>query len=142
MPAAGSAGASCAASGCATGAFASTVAHDAHNIVVAGIDDASMLACIARLAEIGGGVVVARDGAVRGELQLPVTGLLCEQPLAAVASRMSGLEALLAEQGVTTPTPFMTLSFLALSVIPELKETDHGLVDVEAARVVPLALDP
>jgi adenine deaminase len=128
--------------GLRAGGFASTVAHDAHNIVVAGVDDASMLACIARLAEIGGGVVVARDGAVRGELQLPVAGLLCEQPLAAVASRMSELEALLAEQGVTAATPFMTLSFLALSVIPELKVTDRGLVDVEAARVVPLALDP
>ncbi len=127
--------------GLRAGAFASTVAHDAHNIVVTGVDDASMLACIARLAEIGGGVIVARDGAVRGELALPVAGLLCEEPLAVVAARMGELEALLAEQGVTTPTPFMTLSFLALSVIPELKVTDQGLVDVERACVVPLALD-
>jgi adenine deaminase len=73
------------------GAFASTVAHDAHNLVVAGTDEASMLACIARLGEIGGGVAVARDGEVRGELALPVAGLLSEEPLAAVAARMEAL---------------------------------------------------
>ena len=122
------------------GAFASTVAHDAHNLVVAGADEDSMLACIARLGEIGGGVAVARDGEVCGELALPVAGLLSEEPLAAVAARMGELEALLREQGVEVPTPFMTLSFLALSVIPELKLTDRGLVDVERAAVVPLAV--
>jgi adenine deaminase len=121
------------------GAFASTVAHDAHNIVVVGADDASMRACVERLAELGGGVAVADGGAVRGELALPVAGLLADAPAEAVVARMDELVALLAGQGVTVEAPFMTLSFLALSVIPELKLTDRGLVDVVGARVVGLA---
>ena len=122
------------------GAFASTVAHDAHNLVVAGADDASMRACVERLAELGGGIAVADAGAVRGALALPVAGLLSEAPAEEVVAAMDELTALLREQGVTGSAPFMTLSFLALSVIPELKLTDHGLVDVAAARVVPLVL--
>ena len=122
------------------GAFASTVAHDAHNVVVAGVDEPSMRACVERLAALGGGIAVADGGAVRGELALPVAGLLSEAPAEAVVARMEELVALLREQGVTGDAPFMTLSFLALSVIPELKLTDLGLVDVAAARVVPLAL--
>ena len=123
------------------GAFASTVAHDAHNLVVVGVDDRDMLACIARLAELGGGVAVAADGKVRGELALPVAGLLSEEPVEAVAERMATLEALLAEQGVTAAAPFMALSFLALSVVPELKVTDLGLVDVGRGEVVPLGIE-
>ena len=121
------------------GAFASTVAHDAHNIVVVGIDDASMRACVERLAELGGGIAVAEGGAVRGELALPVAGLLAEAPAEEVVARLDELTAQLAEQGVAVEAPFMTLSFLALSVIPELKLTDRGLVDVVGARVVGLA---
>jgi adenine deaminase len=126
--------------GLRSGAFASTVAHDAHNIVVAGIDDASMIACVERLATVGGGIAVADGGAVRGELALPVAGLLSEAPAEAVVERLDELVALLREQGVEGDAPFMTLSFLALSVIPDLKLTDRGLVDVMGARVVPLAL--
>ena len=122
------------------GAFASTVAHDAHNLVVAGVDDASMVACASRLVELGGGIAVADGGDVRGELALPVAGLLSEEPAEAVVERLDELVALLREQGVAIDAPFMTLSFLALSVIPELKLTDHGLVDVVGARVVPLAV--
>jgi adenine deaminase len=126
--------------GLRSGAFASTVAHDAHNIVVVGADDASMAACAARLIELGGGIAVAGGGAVRGELALPVAGLLSEEPAEAVVERLDELVALLLEQGVTIDAPFMTLSFLALSVIPELKLTDRGLVDVAGARVVPLVV--
>lgn len=122
------------------GAFASTVAHDAHNVVVCGVDDSSMLACVERLTELGGGVVVARDGSVIGEQALPVAGLLADEPLERVAAKLVELEGLLAEQGVTSATPFMTLSFLALSVIPDLKVTDQGLVDVLAAKIVPLTV--
>ena len=124
--------------GLRTGAFASTVAHDAHNIVVAGVDDASMAACLERLVALGGGIAVADGGAVRGELALPVAGLLSEEPAEAVVERLDELVALLREQGVEGDAPFMTLSFLALSVIPDLKLTDRGLVDVVGARVVPL----
>jgi len=126
--------------GLRAGAFASTVAHDAHNVVVVGVDDASMVACVERLAELGGGICVADAGEVRGELALPVAGLLSEAPAEEVVARVDALVALLAEQGVRIDAPFMTLSFLALSVIPELKLTDHGLVDVIRARVVGLAV--
>jgi adenine deaminase len=126
--------------GLRSGAFASTVAHDAHNIVIAGADDASIAACARRLVELGGGIAVADSGAVRGELALPVAGLLSEEPAEAVVERLDQLVALLSEQGVTVEAPFMTLSFLALSVIPDLKLTDRGLVDVVGARVVPLAV--
>jgi adenine deaminase len=126
--------------GLRSGAFASTVAHDAHNIVVAGVHDASMAACVERLVALGGGIAVADDGEVRGELALPVAGLLSEEPAEAVVERLDELVALLREQGVDGDAPFMTLSFLALSVIPDLKLTDRGLVDVVNARVVPLAV--
>ncbi|HWK25641.1 MAG TPA: adenine deaminase [Solirubrobacter sp.] len=127
--------------GLRAGAFASTVAHDAHNLVVVGVADADMAVCAARAQELGGGLVVARGGVVRGELPLPIAGLLSDAPLEEVAAALEGLQALLGEQGVAIDAPFMTLSFLALSVIPSLKLTDRGLVDVDAFRLVPLALD-
>jgi adenine deaminase len=122
------------------GAFASTVAHDAHNLVVVGVDDADMTACAERLQEIGGGIAVARGGAVRGELALPVAGILSDEPVEDVVARLEELQAMLREQGVGDAAPFMTLSFLALSVIPALKITDRGLVDVERFELVPLAV--
>ncbi|HET6547598.1 MAG TPA: adenine deaminase [Solirubrobacter sp.] len=127
--------------GLRAGAFASTVAHDAHNLVVVGVSDEDMALCAARAQELGGGLVVARDGGVRGELALPIAGLLSEAPLEEVASGLEALQDLLREQGVEIDAPFMTLSFLALSVIPSLKITDRGLVDVDAFRLVPLAVD-
>ena len=127
--------------GLRTGAFASTVAHDAHNLVVVGTTDEDMEACAARLQEIGGGIAVARDGAVRGELPLPVAGLLSDEPVEDVVARLEELQAMLAEQGVSDGAPFMTLSFLALSVIPSLKITDRGLVDVDRFELVPLSVD-
>ena len=123
------------------GAFASTVAHDAHNVVVLGVDDADMAACVARMPEIGGGIVIADGGRVVEELPLPVAGLMSDQPLAAVHARMQSMEKRLATMGVTMEAPFMTLSFLALSVIPELKITDRGLVDVARFELVPLGVE-
>ncbi|HET8949712.1 MAG TPA: adenine deaminase C-terminal domain-containing protein, partial [Solirubrobacteraceae bacterium] len=120
------------------GAFASTVAHDAHNVVAVGGDDASILACAARLQALGGGCVVAVDGEVTGELPLPVAGLLSDRPVEEVVDRLDSLHAQLRELGVEIGAPFMTLSFLALSVIPALKITDRGLVDVERFEIVPL----
>jgi len=123
------------------GAFASTVAHDAHNIIVLGVDDADMAACACRLADIGGGIVVAEGGRVVEELPLPVAGLMSDQPLAVVHQRLNSMERRLAGMGVSMTAPFMTLSFLALSVIPELKITDQGLVDVANFQLVPLGID-
>jgi adenine deaminase len=123
------------------GAFASTVAHDAHNVVVLGVDDADMAACAKRMPEIGGGIVIAEGGRVVEELPLPVAGLMSDQPIATVHARMRSMEQRLAGMGVTMNAPFMTLSFLALSVIPELKITDRGLVDVARFELVPLGVE-
>jgi adenine deaminase len=123
------------------GAFASTVAHDAHNIVVLGIDDRDMAACARRLAEVGGGIVIAEGGRVVEELPLPVAGLMSDRPLSEVYERLRSMEGRLDAMGVTMKAPFMTLSFLALSVIPELKITDRGLVDVDRFELVPLGIE-
>jgi len=123
------------------GAFASTVAHDAHNVVVLGVDDQDMAACAMRLAAIGGGIVIADGGRVVEELPLPVAGLMSDRPLAEVHERLSSMENRLTAMGVTMSSPFMTLSFLALSVIPELKITDRGLVDVGRFELVPLGIE-
>ena len=127
--------------GLSRGAFASTVAHDAHNIVVLGVDDADMAACVTRLAEIGGGIVIAEGGRAVEELPLPIAGLMSDRPLAEVDQRLRSMEKRLNAMGVTMAAPFMTLSFLALSVIPELKITDRGLVDVGRFELVPLGIE-
>jgi adenine deaminase len=123
------------------GAFASTVAHDAHNVVVLGVDDVDMAVCASRLAALGGGIVIADGGRVVEELPLPVAGLMSDKPLAFVHERLRSMEQRLAGMGVTMAAPFMTLSFLALSVIPELKITDRGLVDVARFELVPLGVE-
>ena len=124
--------------GLKTGALASTFSHDAHNIVVVGMDDQDMARAVARLAEIGGGVVVVEDRGVRAELPLPVAGLISQSPLEEVVVASQGCIAAAARLGCTLPSPFQTMAFLALSVIPSLKITDHGLVDVDRFELVPL----
>jgi len=123
------------------GAFASTVAHDAHNVVVVGMDDEDMALCARRLQAIGGGIVVAAGNEVLAELPLAVAGLLSEEPFETVVDKLDAAHSALASLGVEVESPFMTLSFLALSVIPKLKITDRGLVDVDAFALVPLELD-
>jgi len=127
--------------GLKTGALGSTVAHDAHNIVVVGVDDHDMARAVQRLAELGGGIVAVEDSGIRAELPLPVAGLLSDAPLAEVVERSRACNEAAARLGSTIATPFLTLSFLALSVIPSLKLTDQGLVDVDAFRIVSLAAD-
>jgi adenine deaminase len=124
--------------GLRSGALASTFAHDAHNIVVVGMDDQDMARAVARLAEIGGGVVVVEDRGVRAELALPIAGLISEAPLGEVVAASRGCIEAAAKLGCTLPSPFQTMSFLALSVIPSLKITDRGLVDVDRFELVPL----
>lgn len=122
------------------GALASTVAHDAHNIVVVGVDERDMAACVSRLAAIDGGIVVAESGRVVDELPLPVAGLMSDRPAEEVAGALRRLEGQARRLGVGLDAPFMALSFLALSVIPKLKITDRGLVDVDRFEVVPAVL--
>lgn len=122
------------------GAIASTVAHDAHNIVVAGTNADDMATCVARLTKIGGGLIVVRDGNVLCELALPIAGLVSNESVNTVAAQHGLLEAAAESIGVSLPAPFMTLSFLALSVIPSLKLTDQGLIDVDTFSIVPIAV--
>ncbi len=121
------------------GAIASTVAHDAHNIVCVGVDDGDMARAIGRLAELGGGMVAVEGRGVRAELPLPVAGLLSDQPLDVVLAQSEALSDAAAALGCTVEAPFHAMSFLALSVIPSLKITDQGLVDVDQFRLVSLA---
>jgi adenine deaminase len=120
------------------GALGSTVAHDAHNLVVVGTNDADMAHVVERLGELGGGIVAIEDGEVLAELPLPVGGLLADLPLAEVVERSRACTEAAERLGCRGATPFLTMSFLALSVIPSLKITDQGLVDVDRFELVPL----
>lgn len=120
------------------GALASSVAHDSHNVIVAGADDASMRTAAEALAEVGGGLAVALGDALLARLPLPVAGLMSDRPLEEVAHGHERVLAAYRDLGGTLDEPFMALSFLALPVIPALKLTDHGLVDVARFEVVPL----
>jgi adenine deaminase len=123
------------------GALGSTVAHDAHNLVVVGTNDADMGRVVERLGELGGGIVAVEDGEVLAELPLPVGGLLADLPLAEVVERSRACTEAAERLGCRGATPFLTMSFLALSVIPSLKITDQGLVDVDRFELVPLEAD-
>jgi adenine deaminase len=123
------------------GALASTVAHDAHNIVVVGVSDHDMRRAVRRLVEMGGGVVAVDEGGVRAELALPVAGLLSTASFDDVVDASRGCIEAARRLGCTLPSPFQTLAFLALSVIPKLKITDRGLVDVDRFELVPLAAE-
>ena len=127
-------------SGLERGALASSVAHDAHNLVVVGMSDEDMAFAIGRLAELGGGIVAVADGHVLAELPLPIAGLLSDAPLAEVIERSRACNEAAHSLGWHGAAPFLTLSFLALSVIPHLKITDRGLVDVDRFEIVPLAV--
>ncbi len=118
------------------GALASSVAHDSHNIVAVGANDADLYAALQEIIRLGGGLVVARDGKALASLPLPIAGLLSDLPLEEVAARLERLQALAREMGCPLPSPFATLSFIALPVIPELRLTDRGLVDVNAFRLI------
>jgi len=122
------------------GAIASTVAHDAHNVVVVGMNDASMAAAVRRLANRGGGIVVVDGADVLAELPLPVAGLLSDAPLEEVVAASRAVVEAARELGCELEAPFQHLAFLALSVIPSLKLTDRGLVDVDRFELVPLEI--
>jgi adenine deaminase len=112
-----------------TGALASTVAHDAHNVVVVGASDGDILMAIEELARLQGGQVAVANGKVQARLGLPIAGLVSDRPLAEVIKGIEDLNVAARAMGCDLPAPFMTLSFLSLSPIPELKLTDQGLID-------------
>ena len=118
------------------GAIASSVAHDSHNIVAVGANDVDIFAVIKEIEKLQGGLAVAVEGQVLDSLPLPIAGLVSDQPLEVVVNKMENLEKIASELGCQLPSPFATLSFLALPVIPELRLTDLGLVDVEAFKLL------
>jgi adenine deaminase len=113
------------------GAIASSVGHDSHNLCIVGVDEASMAAAANRLIETGGGFAVADGGKVVAELALPVAGLMSDQPFETVRHGLEGLRAAAKALGVVLAEPFLQVAFLTLPVIPHLKITDKGLVDVD-----------
>jgi adenine deaminase len=123
------------------GAIASSVAHDSHNLIVIGASDDDMRVAVTAVADMGGGQVVVAAGQVLAACPLPIAGLMSDRPLETVRDQVEGLTAAAHELGCTLPDPLMTMSFLALPVIPSLKLTDRGLVDVNAFDFVPLYPD-
>jgi adenine deaminase len=124
------------------GALAGSVAHDHHNLLVLGMDDRSMATAVEAVVTAGGGLAVACGRELLALLPLPLAGLMAVASIEQVAAESRGLIAAARALGCSLQRPFMTLSFLGLEVIPALKLTDLGLVDVAAGRLVPLFLDP
>ena len=124
--------------GLGKGAIASSVAHDSHNIIVVGAGDEDMAQAVQGVAEMHGGLIAVHDGKVAASLPLPIGGLMSDQSIGEVRDALTLLHQTVKEMGCTLNEPFMALSFLALPVIPELKITDQGLVDVTRFQIVPL----
>jgi adenine deaminase len=120
------------------GAIGSSVAHDSHNIVLVGTNDADMLKAVEVIQTMKGGLTAVSDGKVLASLPLPIAGLMSEASVAQVNLQLEALHRASKTLGCKIPDPFMTLSFLSLPVIPELKLTDKGLVDVNQFRFIPL----
>jgi adenine deaminase len=123
------------------GALGSTVAHDAHNVVVVGVSDSDIVVAIRALEEMRGGQVAIADGKIEASLPLPIAGLVSDQPLEVVIQKIAELESAAARLGSTLDAPFMSLSFLSLSPIPALKLTDQGLVDAVNLKLTTLIAD-
>ncbi|PIS29798.1 MAG: adenine deaminase [Candidatus Marinimicrobia bacterium CG08_land_8_20_14_0_20_45_22] len=124
--------------GLKSGAIASTVAHDSHNLIVIGARDEDMLLAVEEIVRMNGGQIVVENGKVKASLPLPLAGLMSDQPVNVVRAKMDELNREAKKLGSIPVNPFMTLSFLALPVIPELKITDKGLVDVGRFAFIPL----
>jgi adenine deaminase len=120
------------------GAIATTVAHDSHNIIVVGTNDNDMYAAAREIASLGGGLLVYENGEVKARLPLPVAGLMSEQPLEIVSQKVHNVSQGAKELGSSLEAPFDTLSFMALTPIPELKLTDQGLFDAVNFKFAPL----
>jgi len=118
------------------GALASSIAHYSHNIVAVGTNDEDIFTAVKEIERLQGGLVAAAGGKVLASLALPIAGLLSDEPLEVVVAKLEKLEQAAAQLGTKLPSPFSTLSFVALPVIPELRLTDLGLVDVGEFRLL------
>jgi adenine deaminase len=123
------------------GAMASSVAHDSHNVIVVGVQDRDIYRAVEEIKAMGGGMVVVSGDEVLARTPLEVAGLMSMEPLDRLVEQLHGVNRAAASLGCAVPEPFMSLSFLALPVIPELKLTDMGLVDVKKFSLVPLFID-
>lgn len=123
------------------GAVASTVSHDAHNLLIVGTNDVDMALAGNTLAEVGGGMVAVRNGKVIALLPLPIAGLMCEEPAEIVAEKVEKIDSAWKELGCDMVSPFMTTALLALAVLPELRLTDRGLVDTVNFKFVDLLIE-
>lgn len=126
--------------GISSGAIASTVAHDSHNLICCGMSDDDMLVATRTLGEVGGGWIVVQKGKVLACLPLPIAGLMSDKSASEIAPELDELHNAAKSLGCKLNSPFMTLSFLALPVIPSLKLTDQGLVDVNKFSIIPLGV--
>ncbi len=124
--------------GIRNGAMASTVAHDAHNLLVVGSNDRDMAAAANALIACGGGMAVARDGELLSVLPLPIAGLMSDRTAAEMSAAVSALAEAWRQIGCTISSPFMTMALIPLACLPELRLTDRGLVDCTAFRFLPL----
>ncbi len=124
--------------GVSGGAIGSSVAHDAHNIVVVGDNDIDMATAAANIAEMGGGLVIVQGGRISASLALPLAGLMSDKGIEHVVKRLKLMRKMARDMGCKLEDPFMALAFLSLTVIPELRVTDRGLVDVGQFRIIPL----
>ena len=122
--------------GLKNGALASSVAHDHHNIIVAGTNDADMAACVRAVEEMQGGLAIASHGEVLGKLPLPIGGLMSASPVEAVIENLEEIGTIYKGLGGTLPAPFMTASFIGLPTVPKLGLTDKGLIDVLAYELI------
>jgi len=122
--------------GITRGAIASSIGHDSHNVCVIGCNDADMATAVNRLITLRGGFAAAVDGQVTAELALPIAGLMSDRPFEEVEQGLRRLRAAVAAMGTTLHEPFLQMAFLALPVIPHLKITDKGLVDVDRFELV------
>ena len=120
------------------GALASSVAHDSHNIIAVGVEDLDLFTAVEEIRRMGGGLVAAEGERILAKVALEIGGLMTEEPLESLTAQLKTVSRVAKSLGCILPEPFMALSFLALPVIPELKLTDKGLVDVRKFAVVPL----
>ncbi|MEJ2727673.1 MAG: adenine deaminase [Deltaproteobacteria bacterium] len=123
------------------GALASSVAHDSHNIIIAGTSDEDMRAALEAVVEMGGGLAAVSNDRLLAGLALPIAGLMALESVRTVRDQLERLIEIAHDMGTTLQDPFMTLSFMALPVIPEIKLTDMGLIDVNKFEVVPLFVE-
>lgn len=114
------------------------MAHDHHNIVVIGVDDQSMLTAAHAVSDTGGGMAATEGGSILAQLPLSIAGLMSDQPIERVRDQMDAMLRAAHHLGSPLHDPFMAMNFLALPVIPSLKLTDPGLVDVDNFQLVPL----